>query len=132
MTTATAMGNGHGNSNGDGNGNSNRDSDGNGNGNGNGVGNDDGDGNGNHNGDGQGKGDNDEGKVASLYTGNVKRGGRGCTLPPPLWIQRSVHSPALHHGGDTAKSVCSFSRGGGFLTAHHGLFFIFYNYCSVY
>ncbi len=24
---------------------------------------------------------------------------------------RKVHSPALHHGGDTAKSVCSPSRG---------------------
>ena len=29
----------------------------------------------------------------------------------------------MHHGGDTAKSVCSPSRG-GFLTAHHGLFFV--------
>jgi hypothetical protein len=38
----------------------------------------------------------------------------------------------MRHGGDTAKSACSPS-GGGFLTAHHGLYlFIFYNYCSVY
>ena len=37
--------------------------------------------------------------------------GRGNTLPPPPWTQRKVHSPALRHGGDTAKSVCSPSRG---------------------
>jgi hypothetical protein len=24
---------------------------------------------------------------------------------------RKVHSPALHHGGDTVKSVCSPSKG---------------------
>jgi hypothetical protein len=56
--------------------------------------------------------------------GNVQRYGRGGTLPPPPRTQWSVHSPALHHGGDAAKSVCSFSRG-GFLTAHHGLFIYF-------
>ncbi len=38
---------------------------------------------------------------------------------------RKVHSPALHHGGDTAKSVCSPSRG-GFLIAHHRLFFVYF------
>jgi hypothetical protein len=32
----------------------------------------------------------------------------------------------MHHGGDTAKSACSPSRGGGFLTAHHGLFFVYF------
>ncbi len=37
--------------------------------------------------------------------------GGGDTLPPPPWTQRKVHSPALRHGGDTAKSVCSPSRG---------------------
>jgi hypothetical protein len=36
---------------------------------------------------------------------------RGNTLPPPPWTQRKGHSPALRHGGDTAKSVCSPSRG---------------------
>ena len=49
--------------------------------------------------------------VASSCGGNVQRFWRGDTLPPPPWTQRSVHSPALHCGGDTAKSVCSLSRG---------------------
>jgi hypothetical protein len=35
----------------------------------------------------------------------------GDTLPPPPQTQRKVHSPALRHGGDTAKSVSSLSRG---------------------
>jgi hypothetical protein len=63
--------------------------------------------------DGHGEGDNDKWRVASSCAGNVQRGcGRGDTLPPPPWTQRKVHSPALHHGGETAKSVCSLSRGG--------------------
>ncbi len=110
---------------------------GNGNGDGDGVGDDDGDGDGDHNGNGHGKGDNDEGRVASSCAGNLQCYGRDDTFPPPPWTQRKVHSPALHHGGDTAKSVSLLSRafqGVGFLTAHHGLFllFIIYNYCSVY
>jgi hypothetical protein len=32
----------------------------------------------------------------------------------------------MHQGGDTAKSACSPSRGGGVLTAHHGLFFVYF------
>jgi hypothetical protein len=95
------------------------DGDSNGNGNGNGVGDGDGDGVGNGNGDGNGdgygnvhgKGDNDKGRDASSCASNVQRCSRGDTLPPPPWTQRSVHSPALRHGGDTAKSVCSLSRG---------------------
>jgi hypothetical protein len=83
------------------------------NGNGNEVGNSEGDGNGNHNGDGNSKGDNDKGRVAFSCAGDVQRCGRGNTLPPPPWTQRKVHSPVLYHGGDTAKSVCSLSRGGG-------------------
>ncbi len=80
-----------------------------------------------------GEGDDDKGRVASSCAGNVQCYGRGNTLPPPPWTQKKVHSPALRHGGDIAKSVSSLS-GGGFLTAHHGLFLllIFYNYCSVY
>ncbi len=81
-----------------------------GNGNGDGVGNSDGDGNSNRNGNGHGKGDNDIGRVASSCAGDVQHCGRGNTLPPPPWTQRKVHSPALHHGGDTAKSVFSLSR----------------------
>ncbi len=74
----------------------------NGNGDGDGVSNKDRDGNGNRNGNGHGEGDDDEGRVASSCAGDVKRYGRGDTLPPPPWTQRKVHSPALHHGGDTA------------------------------
>jgi hypothetical protein len=84
---------------------------GNGNGDGDGVGNDDGDGNSECNGDGHGEGDDDEGRVTSSCAGNVQCYGRGNILPPPSWTQRKVHSPALHHGGDTAKSVSSPSRG---------------------
>ncbi len=87
--TATAMAIGYG----DINSNGNRDSDG------------------NCNGNGHGDGDNDKGRVASSCAGNVQQCGRGKTLPPPPWTQRIVHSPALCHGGDTAKSVSSLSRG---------------------
>ncbi len=84
---------------------------GNGNGDGDGVGDDNGDGNGNCNGDGHGEGDDDKGRVASSCAGNVQHYGRGDILPLPPWTQRKVHSPALRHGGDTAKSVSSLSRG---------------------
>jgi hypothetical protein len=94
--------------------------------NGNGNGDGDGDGNGDCNVNVHGNGDNDKGRVASSCAGSVQHCDRGNTLPPPPWTQRKVHSPALHHGGDTAKSVCSLSRGGGFLTAHHGLFFVYF------
>jgi hypothetical protein len=87
------------------------DCNGNSNGNGNGVGNGDEDGNGDGNGGSHGKGDHYEGRVASSCGGDVQRFWRGDTLPPPPWTQRKVHSPALGHGGDTAKSVCSPSRG---------------------
>ncbi len=63
------------------------------------------------NGNGHGKGDDDEGRIASSSVGNVQHYGRGDTLPPPPWTQRKVYSPALRHGGDTAKSVSSLSRG---------------------
>ncbi len=95
---------------------------GNDNGDGNRVGDDDRDGNGNCNGNGHGEGDDDKGRVASSCASNVQHYGRGNTLPPSPWTQRKVHSPALRHGGDTAKSVSSLSRG-GFLTAHRGFFF---------
>ncbi len=91
---------------------------GNGNSDGDRVGNDNGDGDGDHNGDGHGKGEDDKGRVASSCAGDVQHYGRGNTLPPPPWTQRKVHSPALRHGGDTAKSFPPF-QGGGFLTAHH-------------
>ncbi len=69
-----------------------------------GCGNVDSGGNGDSNSDGDGNGDcNDYGH------GNINND-KG-TLPPPPWTQRKVHSPGLHHGGDTAKSVCSLSRG---------------------
>jgi hypothetical protein len=105
----------------------------NGNGNGDGVGDNNGDGNSNHNGDGHSKGDNAKGRVASSCAGNVQCYGRGDTLSPPSWTQRKVHSPALCHGGDTAKSVSSLSRG---RVPDSSPFIVFlfttYNYCSVY
>ncbi len=102
---ATAMGNGDGD--GDGVGNGNGDS----NGNGNRVGNGNKDGDSDCNGNGPSKGNNDKGGVASSCAGDVQHCGRGDTLPPPPWTQRSAHSPALRHGGDAAKCVCTFSRG---------------------
>jgi hypothetical protein len=82
-----------------------------GNGHSDGVSNGDVDGNGDCNGDGHGKGNHYKGRVASSCAGDVQCCGRGNTLPPPPWTQRKVHSPALRHGGDTVKSVCSPSRG---------------------
>ncbi len=106
---------------------------GNSNGDGDGVGNDDRDGDGDCNEDGHGKGDDDKGRVASSCARDVQCCGRGDTLPPPPWTQRKVHSPALHHGGDTAKSVSSLSRGRVPDSSLWIVFlFIFYNYCSVY
>jgi hypothetical protein len=69
------------------------------------------DGNGDGNGNSHSKGNHYKGRVASSCGGNVQHFWRGNTLPPPPWTQRKVHSPALCHGGDTAKSVCSPSRG---------------------
>ncbi len=57
----------------------------------------------------------------------------GDTLPSPPWTQRKVHSPVLRHGGDTAKSVSSLSRGRVPDSSPWIAFlFIVYNYCSVY
>jgi hypothetical protein len=70
---------------------------------------------------------------ASSCASDVQRYGRGDTLPPPPWTQRKVHSPALHHGGDTAKSVSSLSSGRVPDSSPWILIlFIIYNYCSVY
>ncbi len=80
-----------------------------------------GDGDSNRNSNGHNDGNNDERRAASSCAGNVQRCGRGNTLPPPPWTQRKVHSPMLHHGGNTAKSVCSLSRG-RVPDSHHWLF----------
>jgi hypothetical protein len=99
----------------------------------NGDGDSNGDSDGNCNGNGPGDGNNDEGRVTSSCAGDVQRCGRGNTLPPPPWTQRKVHSPALHHGSDTAKSVCSLSRGRVPDSSPWIVFFVyFYKYCSVY
>jgi hypothetical protein len=66
-----------------------------------------GDSNGHHYGNGHDNGNNNKGRVASSCAGNVQCCGRGNTLPPPPWTQRKVHSPVLHHEGDTTMSVCS-------------------------
>jgi hypothetical protein len=101
------------------------------NGNGNGDGNSDGDGDDNCNDDDNGSSNNDivititdtredclfmRWQCAALWQGQ-------CLASPP-WTQRSVHCPALRHGGANAKNVCSNS-GGGILTAHHELGFYF-------
>jgi hypothetical protein len=91
--------------------NSNGNGNGNGDGSGDGVDNGDRDGDGDGNGDGHSKGSYYKGKVASSCGGNVQCFLRGNTLPLPSWTQRKVHSPVLRHEGDTAKSVCSLSRG---------------------
>ncbi len=150
MVMETAMADGKGNGNGDGWWQCNRDCGGNGwwrlqrqwltvmamgdgNGGGNRVGNGNGDGNGDCNGNSHGKGNNDKGRVASSCASNVQRCGWGNTLPSPPWTQRKVYSPALHHGGDTAKSVCSLSRGMVPDSLPWILFlFIIYNLCLVY
>ncbi len=106
---------------------------GDGNGNGNGVGNGDVDGNGNRIGNGHGKGNHYKGRVASSCAGNVQRCGMGDTLPPPHGCKgKCIHERCFM--GVTLLRVFDPLQGGGFLTAHHGLFFlfIFYNYCSVY
>jgi hypothetical protein len=92
-----------------------------------------GDGNSNLNGNSNDDGNNDEGRVASSCASNVQCCGRGSTLSPPPWTQRKVHSPAMHHGGDTAKSVCPLSRGRvPDSSPWIVLLFIFFNYCPVY
>ncbi len=92
-----------------------------------------GDGDGNRNGKGHSYSNNDKGRVVSSCAGNVQCCGRGNTLPPALWTQRKVHSSVLRHGGDTAKSVCSLSRGRVSDSSPWIVFlFICYNYCSVY
>jgi hypothetical protein len=102
-------------------------------GNGDGVNDNNGDGNSNCNGNGHGKGDNDKGRVASSCAGDVQHYGRDDTLPPPPWTQRKVHSPALRHGVDTAKSVSSLSSGRVPDSSPWILvLIIIYNYCSVY
>jgi hypothetical protein len=91
-----------------------------------GNGNNNGDGNGNRNGNGNGNGNGDTMAMATAtmtVTTNDTREGclfmcwqcavlwQGEYLASPPWSQRSKHCPALHHGGATAKSVCSISRG---------------------
>jgi hypothetical protein len=67
--------------------------------------------------------------VLAMYS--TVAGATPCLHSP--WTQRKVHSPALHHGGDTAKSVCSLSRGRvPDSSPWIVLLFIFYNNCSVY
>jgi hypothetical protein len=81
--------------------------DGDGDGDGDGVG--DGDGDGDGKGDGHGAGDMKEGlplHVAAMCSAF----GRATPCLHPHG-HKEVHSPVLHHGGDTGKSVCSHSRG---------------------
>jgi hypothetical protein len=58
---------------------------------------------------------------------------QGQHLASPPWTQGSVHCPMLHHGGATAKILCSISRGRDPESLLWIVFiFIFYNYCSFY
>jgi hypothetical protein len=115
------MGDCNGNGNGDDNG------DGNGDGNSDGVGDSNGDGNGNGNGDGHGKGDHYKGRVASSCGGDLQHFWRGDTLPllhPHGHKGKRIHQHCVM--GVTLLRVFAPLQGGGFLTAHHGLFFVYY------
>jgi hypothetical protein len=74
----------------------------------------------------------------------MTKGGLPLHVPAMCSAMAGV-TPCLHpHGhkgvcihqrciiGVTLQRVFAPFQGGGFLTAHNGLFFIFYNYCSVY
>ncbi len=99
------------------------DGNGNGNGNGDGVGDGGGDGDGDGNGDGHGKGDHYKGRVASSCGGNVQCFWTGGTLPPPPWTQgKCIHQRCIM--GMTLLRVIAPFQGRGFLTAHHGLFYV--------
>ncbi len=89
---------------------------------GDGVSNDDGDGNGNCNGNCHSKGDNDKGRVASSCASNVQGYGRGNTLPlhPHGHKGKCIQQRCIM--GVTLLRVFPPFQGGGFLTAHHGLF----------
>ncbi len=102
--------------------NGDSDSDGNGNGNGDGV--EVGDGNGDGKGNSHGKGDH-EGRVASSCGGNVQRFWMGDTLPPPpCTYGKFIHQRCII--GVTLQRVFDPLQGGGFLTANHELFFVYY------
>jgi hypothetical protein len=92
------------------------------------IGNKDGnsDGNGNCNGDGHRDSNNDEGRIASSCASNMQCCGRGNTLPPSPWTQRKVHSQRYVMGVLTLLRVFAPFQGGGFLTAHHGLLFVYF------
>jgi hypothetical protein len=98
-------------------------------GNGNSSGNRDGDGNSEGDGDCNGKGpvnsNNDKGRVASSFAKNVQRCGRGNTLPLPPWTQRKVIHQCCVMGVKLLR-VFAPVQGGGFLTAHHRMFFVYF------
>ena len=96
MVTVTAMADGNGNGDGDGD----RDGDGNRNGNGHSNGNDD-----------IVVTTTDTREGCLFMCGQCAALWQGQRFASPPWTQRSMHCPALHHGGATAKSVCSISRG---------------------
>ncbi len=95
---------------------------GNSNGDGDGVGGDDGDGDGNSNGDGHGEGDNDKGRLP-LHVPEMCSAMAGATpcLHPHGHKGKCIHQRCIMRV--TLLRVFSPFQGGGFLTAHHGLFF---------
>ncbi len=120
--TATAIADNNSNSNGNGDGdevgNNNRDGDGDGNG----VGDGNGDSNGDCNGNNHNEGNHYKGRVASSCAGNVQCFLEGRHLAStPMDTNKSARVM-----GVTLLRVFAPLQGGGFLTAHHGLFFVYY------
>jgi hypothetical protein len=121
MAMGDCVGDGNGNSNGIGDGNG----DGNGNGNGDGVGDGDEDGNGDGNGDCHGKGNRYKGRVASSVAEMWSTfGGTTPCLHPHRHKGKCIHQRCIM--GVTLLSVFASLQGGGFLTAHHELFFVYF------
>ena len=90
-----------------------------------GVGDGDGDGDGDGNDKGHGKGDHYKGRVVSSCGGDVQRFWRGNTLLHPHGHkQKCIHQRCIM--GVTLLRVFAPLQGGGFLTAHHGLFFVYF------
>jgi hypothetical protein len=98
---------------------------GNGDGNGNGVGNSNGDGVGNGNGNGHGKGDHYKERLP-LHVVEMCNAFGGVTpcLHPHGHKGKCIHQRCVM--GVTLLRVFAPLQGGGFLTAHHGLFFVYF------
>jgi hypothetical protein len=89
------------------------------------VGDSDGDGDGDGDGVGHNKGNHYKGMVVSSCGSKVQCFWTGNTLPPPPWtLRKCIHQRCIM--GVTLLRVFAPLQGGGFLTAHHGLFFVYF------